>query len=80
MLTLYVKTGCPYCAKVLQAGEELGIEFSLRNIAEDGARAMLAARGGKVQVPYLVDEERGKELYESDAIVAYLHETFTPRA
>jgi len=78
MLTLYVKTGCQYCARVLQAGEELGIAFDQKNIADEGVAAMLAARGGKVQAPYLVDDERGKELYESDDIIAYLHETFTP--
>ncbi len=35
MLTLYVKTGCPYCAKVLAAGEELGFEFNLKNVADE---------------------------------------------
>ncbi len=72
MLTLYVKTGCPYCAKVLAAGEELGIEFDLKNVADEGITEELVARGGKSQMPYLVDSESGTEMYESDDIIEYL--------
>lgn len=79
MLILYVRTGCAYCAKVLQAGEELGLAFTLKNINDPGVADELVARGGKRQMPYLVDEEHGVEMYESDDIVAYLHATFTPK-
>src|SRR3989344_5259214 len=72
MLTLYVRTGCPYCAKVLAAGQELGISFDLKNIADEGIADELIAKGGKRQTPYLVDSERGVAMYESDAIVNYL--------
>lgn len=72
MLTLYVKTGCPFCNKVLAAGEELGISFEQKNIAEPTIAEELIARGGKRQVPYLMDSEKGIEMYESDDIVAYL--------
>ncbi|HRH55742.1 MAG TPA: glutathione S-transferase N-terminal domain-containing protein [Candidatus Paceibacterota bacterium] len=78
MLTLYVKSGCPYCAKVLIEAAMLGLEFDERNIASPGIAEELIARGGKLQAPYLVDEERGKEFYESDDIIDYLHATFTP--
>jgi glutathione S-transferase len=77
MLTLYVKTGCPFCHKVLAAGEELGISFDQKNIADDAVAAELVARGGERQVPYLVDQERGVEMYESDDIVAYLQEHYS---
>ncbi len=76
MPTLFVKTGCPFCKKVLDAEEELGIELNERNIADVENTEELIARGGKVQVPYLVDEERGVSMYESDDIVAYLHKVF----
>jgi glutathione S-transferase len=33
-------------------------------------------RGGKYQFPYLVDPNTGKEMYESDAIIAYLFERY----
>ena len=76
MLILYVKTGCPWCKKVLDAGEELGIKFEEKNIADDAVAAELIARGGKRQVPYLVDSERGVEMYESADIGAYLREHY----
>lgn len=72
MLTLYVKTGCPFCHKILATGEELGITFEEKNIADAAIAAELIVRGGKRQVPYLVDSERNIEMYESDDINAYL--------
>ncbi|HUY62224.1 MAG TPA: glutathione S-transferase N-terminal domain-containing protein [Candidatus Paceibacterota bacterium] len=72
MLTLYVKTGCPFCARVLATGQELGIDFDQKNIADDAVAAELIARGGKRQVPYLVDADNGVEMYESADIDAYL--------
>lgn len=77
MLILYVKTGCPYCSKVLHTAEALGISFNLKNVADPGIADELIARGGKLQAPYLVDEERGIELYESDDIIEHLHQTFS---
>ena len=76
MLTLYVRTGCPYCAKVLKAGEDLKLNFNLKNVSDEGVSQELIARGGKHQMPYLVDEEKGVEMYESDDIIAYLHQRF----
>lgn len=72
MLTLYVKTGCSHCRKVLDTGKELGLSFEERNIADDVVVAELIARGGKRQVPYLVDSEHNIEMYESLDIDAYL--------
>lgn len=72
MLTLYVKTGCPYCLRVLRAAEELGITFDERNIADPAVAEELIKRGGKRQVPYLVDAERNIEMYESAGIEEYL--------
>lgn len=69
---LYVKTGCPYCARVLSFAEKNGIEFELRNRSTPGVVDELIARGGKSQFPYLVDKKRGVEMYESEDIVAYL--------
>ncbi len=76
MLTLYVKTGCFHCRKVLDTGKELGISFEEENIADDAIAAELVARGGKRQVPYLVDSERGIEMYESMDIDRYLREQY----
>ena len=76
MLTLYVKTGCPYCIKVLDTLGELGVSFEEKNIADDAVAAELVARGGKRQVPYLVDDENDVEMYESADIAAYLRERY----
>jgi glutaredoxin 3 len=76
MLTLYVLPGCPYCARVLEAGEELGLEFDLHSINDPGVEDELEARGGERKVPFLIDTENGEMLYESKAIVTYLHERF----
>ena len=72
MLTLYVKTGCPYVARVHDVGKKLGITFEEKNIVDDTVAAELVKRGGKRQVPYLVDAERNVEMYESADIDAYL--------
>lgn len=72
MMTLYVKTGCPYCKKVLDFADEHSIQFELKNIADEHVVAELIERGGKRQVPYLVDHDAAQEMYESDDIVAYL--------
>jgi len=72
-MILYVKTGCPWCIKVLDYAKDNGIEFTeLRNIATPGVSEELIARGGKRQVPYLVDEKSGTEMYESADIIEYL--------
>lgn len=79
MLILYMRPGCPYCAKVFRVAEVLGVVFDERNINDPAVNAELLARGGKRQVPYLVDSERGIEMYESDDIIAHLHASFTEK-
>ena len=77
MLTLYMRPGCQYCAKVLIEAATLGIAFDERNINDPAVEAELIAKGGKRQVPYLFDPATGTGLYESDAIVEHLHASFT---
>jgi len=72
MLILYTRTGCPFCTKVFNAASDLGIILEERNIADGKNLAELLKEGGKRQVPFLVDKERGISLYESDDIVEYL--------
>lgn len=43
---------------------------------EGRTRTELLARAGKVQVPYLVDSNTGKAMFESDAIRTYLLATY----
>lgn len=69
MLTLYVKTGCPYCAKVLASFASNDITYETKNINDSGVPEELIAKGGKQQVPFMVDGET--MMYESDDIIAY---------
>ncbi len=81
MLTLYYKPTCPFCQKVLAVSDELGIEFDLADITEgQDVVDELLEKGGKKQVPYLVDTDRGKAMYESDDIIAYLKEYYASTA
>ena len=73
---MYVKTGCPYCALAIGKVDDLGLKVEYKNIADDAVAAELVERGGKRMVPYLVDEERGVEMYESSNIVDYLNKNY----
>jgi glutathione S-transferase len=48
--------------------------FEDRDIALPEYEKELMDKGGKLQVPFLVDEERGVSMYESDDIIEYLFE------
>ena len=77
MLTLYYRPLCPYCIKVLNFAGSNGISFDLRDIdASKETTDELVALGGKRQVPYLVDNEHGVAMYESDEIIASLTQTY----
>lgn len=78
MLVLYYRPTCPYSKKVLAAARELGVGLEVRDIGEQTHAQELVRRGGKQQVPYLVDRKRGAELYESEDIIAYLREHCVP--
>ncbi|HYY06738.1 MAG TPA: glutathione S-transferase N-terminal domain-containing protein [Candidatus Limnocylindria bacterium] len=72
-LVLYNMEGSPYCRKVREALSELDLEHIVRNVPKGSPkRAALVERGGKMQVPYLIDPNTERALYESDDIVAYL--------
>lgn len=77
MFTLFVESGCAFCARVLDTIDELGITVERKNIADPAVEAELIAHGGKRQVPYLIDSSRGVAMYESDDIVEYLREHYS---
>lgn len=80
-MLLYHKPTCPYCIKVRSYADAQGIVFELKDITVNPAIAEeLIARGGKRQVPYLVDDARGVEMYESADIVAYLQEHYAHKS
>jgi glutathione S-transferase len=72
-MTLYNMEGSPYCRKVRETLSELDLEYIVRNVPKGSPkRAALGKRGGKIQVPYLIDPNTTTEMYESEDIVAYL--------
>lgn len=74
LLQLFEFEGCPFCRKVREALSILDLDAEIFPCPKNGPRfrPALAKRGGKEQFPYLVDPNTGREMYESDAIVAYL--------
>lgn len=78
MLTLYYKTTCGYSRRVLDAAEALGVALNLKDVMTDTVLLdELMQKGGKNQVPFLVDAERGVSMYESESIIAYLEEHYS---
>jgi len=76
-LELWSFEGSPFCRKVREELNALGLDVLVHNVGKRGRRrSELVAKGGKMQVPYLVDANTGTALYESDEIVAYLRKTY----
>ena len=81
-LELWEFEGCPFCRKVREALSILDLDAHVRPCPRGGPRYRpeLIERGGKAQFPYLVDPNTGKEMYESNDIVAYLFESYGDRS
>lgn len=77
MLTLYMKSTCPFCQRVMQMAENLGVTLDLKDVAEDEtALTELTAASGETQVPFLVDSEKDVTMPESSDIIDYLRENY----
>lgn len=75
MVQLYIWNSCPFCLKVVNAAQEMGLKEDVDYTIVDGApgtpgRAVVEKTGGKAMVPFLVDGTTS--MYESDDIIAYL--------
>ncbi|HEY8155897.1 MAG TPA: glutathione S-transferase N-terminal domain-containing protein [Myxococcota bacterium] len=77
-LELYEFEACPFCRKAREALTALDLDALVLPCPKGGPRFReeVKRRGGKYQFPYLVDPNTGKEMYESDEIVAYLFERY----
>jgi glutathione S-transferase len=87
LLQLYEFEACPYCKKVRETLCVLDLDaiiypcpretLSEFGVSENSRYRPEANRlGGKIQFPFLVDENTGTKLYESDAIIEYLWTTY----
>lgn len=72
MFDLYYSETCPYCRKVLDFLEKENIKFNPRDVSEPENLRKLLEKGGKAQVPFLVDNDRDFSMYESNDIIEYI--------
>lgn len=76
MLTLYYKPTCVFSQRVLGEAEELGVSFNLKDVTDAVLLTELFDIGGKSTVPFLVDEERGVAMYDSNEIISHLQQYY----
>lgn len=79
MIQLYVRSGCPFCHKVIRAAEEIGYQEGKDITIIDAApgtrgREVVLEIGGKAMVPFLRDGDTS--MYESNDIIEYLRSSF----
>ena len=77
-ITLYELPGCPYCAKVVDKLDELGLEYdSIEVPRSHGERTEVEEVSGQTGVPVIVDDEHGIDgMSESDDIVEFLEKNY----
>lgn len=77
LLELWSFEASPYCRLVRERLCSLELPYLLHNVAKSSpSRDAFLARSGKLQVPYLVDPNTGREMFESADIIRYLDETY----
>ncbi len=72
MLNLYYSPTCPYCRKVLDFFRENEINFTPKDVSDTKNYDELMTLGKIAQVPFLVDTDNNKKMYESDVIIDYV--------
>jgi glutathione S-transferase len=76
-LELWSFEGSAYSRLAREALCELELPYILHNVAKGSPRReSFVARSGTMMVPYLVDPNTGRSMFESADIVAYLNETY----
>ncbi|QLH76037.1 glutathione S-transferase N-terminal domain-containing protein [Halosimplex rubrum] len=75
--TLYQLDGCPYCEKVADRMDELGLDYETVWVdALHSQRNEVKRVSGQRGVPVLVDDDRGVTMAESAKIVEYLDASY----
>lgn len=84
MLELYQAEGCGYSEMVREKLTDLGLSYIIHNprtargeTRNDQTHEQLMRLGGDDQIPFLVDQQRGVTMYESDDIIEYLEEYYS---
>ncbi|MFC6757953.1 MULTISPECIES: glutaredoxin family protein [Haloarcula] len=75
--TLYQLDGCPYCEKVADRLDELGLDYESEWVeALHSERDEVKRVSGQRAVPVLVDEDRGVTMAESDRILEFVERSY----
>ena len=84
MLELYQAEDCGYSETARETLTALGVSYVIHNprtaageTRNEQTHEELTELGGRDQIPFLVDHQRGVSMYESDAIVEYLEENYS---
>lgn len=72
MIDLYILETCTYCKKVMSFLDETQRKYNKIDIMDKENEETLIKLGGKRQVPFLVDNDRNIQMYESSDIIEYL--------
>ncbi len=76
-ITLYQLDGCPYCEKVADRLDELGIEYETEWVeAMHSQRNEVKQVSGQRGVPVIVDESTGVTMAESANILEYIETSY----
>ncbi|XBI06480.1 hypothetical protein VPH35_134491 [Triticum aestivum] len=77
-IEIYEFEGCPFCRKVREMVSVLDLDVLFYPCPQKGPtfRPKVLEMGGKKQFPYMVDPNTGVAMYESDAIIKYLADTY----
>ncbi|RKG35412.1 glutathione S-transferase [Acinetobacter guerrae] len=73
-LKLYEFEGSPFCRRVREVFTLLNLDVEIYPCPKGGKkyRQIVKEKGGKLQFPFLIDENTGDQLYESEQIVHHL--------
>ncbi|MFB6308916.1 MAG: glutaredoxin family protein [Haloarculaceae archaeon] len=75
--TLYRLDGCPYCEKVAERLDELGVDYESHWVEPlHSERDEVKRISGQRAVPVLVDEEYGVTMAESERILEFVDSTY----
>jgi glutathione S-transferase len=76
-MQLYQLDGCPYCEKVADRLDELGVDYeSVWVDALHSQRDEVKRVSGQRAVPVLVDEDRGVTMAESARILEFIEQSY----
>lgn len=74
VIKLYEFEGSPFCRRVREVITLLNLDVEIYPCPKGGQkyRQIVKAKGGKKQFPFLIDENTGDQLYESQVIIHHL--------